>query len=127
MKFIPAPEFAKGAVQAIQSGEGSLEEALALYLGKIAGQRIAPMDFDLDSLPPHLKMNFKVLDPQGRPMAMDRDLPRLQRELGARVQQELSELRSSQWHRDSIRSWDFDDPPEKEIIEAEKKQHRHDP
>src|SRR5262249_20106130 len=53
VKFVPAPDTAKAAFEAIQPGDGSLEEALAVYLGKVAGERIAPVDFDLDSLSPH--------------------------------------------------------------------------
>jgi ATP-dependent helicase HrpA len=113
VKFVPAPEFAKGAVDTIKPGDGSLEEALAAYLGKVAGERIAPVDFDLDSLPPHLKMNFKVLDLEGRPLAMDRNLARLQRELGAQVQKDLARLPQSEWNRDGITSWDFGDPPQR--------------
>jgi len=113
VKFVPAPDTAKTAFETIKPGDGTLDEALAAYLGNLAGERIGPADFDLDSLSPHLKMNFKVIDPQGRPLAMDRDLVRLQRELGAQAQKDLAQVQQSQWIRDGITSWDFPDPPAK--------------
>src|SRR5947208_396868 len=44
-----------------------------------------------DAVPPHLRMNFRVLDDQGRQHAMGRDLAELKRSLGEATKELLQE------------------------------------
>ena len=51
-----------------------------------AGLRVAESDFRLETLPAHLSMNFRVIDPHGRFLAVSRNLAQLRAQLGASAQ-----------------------------------------
>jgi ATP-dependent helicase HrpA len=112
VQFIPAPDVAQRALDKMKLNHGSLLDALAEALGKISGTRVTRNDFDLDTLAEHLKMNFKVVDESGKVLAAGRDLDALRRQLGFEVKQRFNALPQSQWNRDGITRWDFDDLPD---------------
>ena len=51
-------------------------------------------DFKLETLPPHLFMNFRVVDEHGRQLAMGRNLAQLRAELGGQAQQHFQKIAS---------------------------------
>jgi ATP-dependent helicase HrpA len=59
-----------------------LPEALARYIRAEHGFEVPTDALRPDAAPPHLRMNFRVLDEHGRPLATGRDLAQLKRELG---------------------------------------------
>jgi ATP-dependent helicase HrpA len=139
--FIPAPEYAANALKTLKPGDGSLYEALAIYLGRISGADIRSTSFELTSIPAQLFMRFEVVDmsgvgasptqsrlePQARGrgghatkpsiIASGRDLNEIRRELGVRAQADLSKLIDSPWNRDNVTTWDFGDLPERVEIQ----------
>jgi ATP-dependent helicase HrpA len=110
--FVPAPDFADRAFETLTPGDGSLYEALALFLGKQAGEAVPPEAFDPGSLLDHLHMNYLVLDEGGKPMASGRNLDEIRRKLGVKVQASFANVPHPQFHRDDITRWDFGDLPE---------------
>ena len=76
-----------------------------------------PLDaFRPDSAPPHLHMNFRVVDDDGRQLGMGRNLAELKRELGAETEAILQEeTRSSEDER--YTGWTMGDLPELMEIE----------
>jgi ATP-dependent helicase HrpA len=111
--FVPAPDFAETARPAVRTKTGSLLDALADWLGKQSGLKVTRHDFQLDTLPDHLRMNFRVVDANGRQVAMSRDLMELRRKVGGEAQTNFSAGAEAQFHRDHITHWDFGDLPEK--------------
>jgi len=112
VQFVPVPEPARPVLPMLQFGDGSLHEQLAWQLGKIAGQKVSPAGFYADYLPEHLRMNFRIVDEAGRTLTIGRDLEAIRRKLRVELKQTFEELPTSQWHRDGITRWDFDDLPE---------------
>lgn len=110
--FIPAPDFAARAQRMMPTSDrnGSLLEALAGALGKISGLQISPGDFQLDLLPPHLRMNFRVIDVNGKELAISRDLDAIRRDIGGAARSSFA-APSSQFTREKIMRWDFPDLP----------------
>ena len=51
-----------------------------------SGIRVTESDFRLETLPAHLQMNFRVVDPHGRFLAVSRNLAQLRAQLGASAQ-----------------------------------------
>ncbi len=112
--FVPAPDYAQAAFSALRSRRtGSLLEALADYLGKQSGLQVSHHDFQLDTLPEHLRMNFRVVDSAGKEVVMGRDLAELRQKSGVAAQTNFAEGAEKQFHRDGITRWDFGDLPEK--------------
>ncbi|MEW6367180.1 MAG: ATP-dependent RNA helicase HrpA [Acidobacteriota bacterium] len=111
-RFIPAADYARGAYDAIRSSPLSLPEALADYLTRQGFDKVEPADFDLESLTPHLRMQFRVVDEGGREVAAGRDLAEIRRRLGVRRLTPMEILSESPYNRDGIARWDFGDMAE---------------
>ena len=84
--LVPLPEFAAEFAARIQSGSANagrgLVQALAAYIRE-SRNTVVPLDaFRAETLPLHLTMNFKVIDEDGRQLAMGRNLTQLRAELG---------------------------------------------
>ncbi|MCL1634503.1 ATP-dependent RNA helicase HrpA [Luteimonas sp. SX5] len=87
--FVPAPDFARAFVEAHRTADAdAFAGSLARFLRKLTGVEIAAVDFDEASLDPHLRMNLRLLDSDGRMiLAESRDLDELRQHFGARATQ----------------------------------------
>ncbi len=110
--FVPAPAYAQAVLQALTPMDGSLQEGVRRELKRITGVDIPIDAWDAVDLPSHLKMNFKVLDPKGKTLAMGRDLRQLQQRLGGQASAQFESARQQRWERDEVRRWDFGELPE---------------
>ena len=63
-----------------------LENAKARFLGKATGVPMAALDFDETALDPHLRMNLRLAERDGRVLATSRDLDELRRRFGERAE-----------------------------------------
>ncbi|HXV07432.1 MAG TPA: ATP-dependent RNA helicase HrpA [Burkholderiales bacterium] len=110
--FVPAPQYVTAALEALEPGEGPLLPALSEAIRRKTGVQV-PLDvWDVADLPPHLLMNFKVLDDEGRELAMGRDLPALRAQLGVKARRQFSERARAQFERRGLTGWDFGELPE---------------
>ncbi len=116
--FVPAPDVARRAVERLRFGEQSFLKAVATALGELCNEPLSPNAFQLDRLPPHLRMNVRVVDDQGQTMARGRDVEQLQLELGIERQSPFDVWTNSEWHRDGIDRWDFGTLPEDVAVDS---------
>ena len=112
VQFIPAPEVAQAAAGALEFGRGSLLDALAQVLGKRAGMQLNRTAFDVETLPDHLRMNFRVTDAAGKAFAAGRDLEEIRQKLGVKARETFSSMPPTEYHCDRITRWDFGNLPE---------------
>lgn len=111
--FVPVPETAKEVVRRLKFGEGDVEAVLAAELSRIAGERITPEMFEADRLPNHLRMNVRVVDEAGEPLATGRDVPALQQKHGGAASVAFTRSAASgDWHQDGLKDWTWGDLPE---------------
>ena len=88
-RFVPLPENAArlaalmGTPEAF--GHGSLTDALLKQVRAETSLDVKRADFKLDMLPPHLFMNFRVVDEHGRQLGTGRNLGAIKAELGAQA------------------------------------------
>ncbi|MDD4977319.1 MAG: ATP-dependent RNA helicase HrpA [Gallionella sp.] len=83
--LVPVPEFAAGFCRTVHPSATPLLQALARYIRE-QKQLDTPLDaFRLEQLPPHLYMNFRVLDEHGRQLGMSRNFAQLHSELAPRA------------------------------------------
>jgi ATP-dependent helicase HrpA len=113
-ELVPAPNVAREVLAdlAARAGSGSGPEAdgdvrdvLSRELLRLRGVRVIPDDFDLDKLPPHLRITFRVTD-GAKVVASGKDLAALQRQLRPKVRATLS-ARATKLTRTGVTSWDF--------------------
>ncbi len=139
--FVPVPETARAVLTELAKGVGSrfrdtttfeasksvgreidsrpldsadLLTAVAASLSRIAGRPIPREALREDDLPPHLRMNIRVVDAQGKALATDRDLGEIRRQLGQ--QSADVTIDDPGWTRDGITRWDFGDLPERVAV-----------
>ncbi len=84
-------DFAERFAAAAPASDVPLAEALRRFIRDQHGLDVPVDAFRPDSAPPHLHMNFRVLDPDGRQLGVGRDLAALKREHGARTEAVLQE------------------------------------
>ncbi|GAA2026227.1 ATP-dependent RNA helicase HrpA [Catenulispora yoronensis] len=81
VNFVPAPNFAKALRRSLVPNDGPLLEAMARELRAVSGHRVEPTDFDLERVPEHLKMTFRIIDDKGHRLAEGKDLEALKTKL----------------------------------------------
>jgi len=87
--LVPVPEFSAAFCREVPASGLSLLQALARYIRE-QKQLDVPLDaFRLEQLPPHLLMNFRIVDEHGRQLGMSRNFAQLHGELAPRVAHEI--------------------------------------
>jgi ATP-dependent helicase HrpA len=90
-KLGPLEEFAARFCDAVPPSDTPLAAALARYVRETAGLDVPLDSFRPDSAPPHLQMNFRVVDDDGRQLGMGRSLAALKAEFSGRTEALLQE------------------------------------
>ena len=88
--FAPAPDHARAVLARLQAGTEPLLDGLERELGRMRDVVIPRDAWELDRLPEHLTVTFRVLDERGREVARGTDLEKLRRELAPKVREELA-------------------------------------
>ncbi|MEO8717429.1 MAG: ATP-dependent RNA helicase HrpA [Burkholderiales bacterium] len=90
-KLGPLDEFAEAFAARMQPCDTPLTQVLARHIREELNLDV-PLDaFRPDSAPPHLHMNFLVIDEHGRQLGMGRNLAQLKQELAAHTTQVLQQ------------------------------------
>jgi len=108
------PEAVAKALPLLDRGHGSLHAQLAAALLRTAGVEVPRDAFREDQLPPHLRMNFLLLDDADKVIARSRSLAELRGRHAGASQQEYA--RQSQL-TSGARSWEFGELPEQQHVE----------
>ena len=110
--FVPVPQVVTTCLEILDADSGPLTEALSQTLFAKIGVDVPPDAWDVADLPPHLLMNFRVIDEKEHEIATGRDLPALRNQLGVKARRTFSETASSAFERKGSVTWDFDELPE---------------
>ncbi|WP_344878428.1 ATP-dependent RNA helicase HrpA [Zhihengliuella alba] len=83
--FVPAPDVARQAVEALardfDPADDELEPSLELALRRLRGEIVPPGSWNWEAVPPHLKPTFQVIGDGGRVLGADKNLALLQERL----------------------------------------------
>ena len=110
--FVPAPEFAASCHVAMSPRDGPLPAALTARLKSMTGIDVPADAWNITGLPVHLRMNFRIVDGEGRTVANARDIDALRRELGREARDNFTAHARHGLERRGITSWDFGTLPE---------------
>ena len=100
--YVPAPDFARAFFQARQpsprtananeQGEAdSMVGELARFLTRSTGAPVRTVDFDEAELDPHLRMNFRLCERDGKVLAVSRDLADLREKFGVAAERAFAQ------------------------------------
>ncbi len=106
-ELVPAPNVAREILADLdgKAPGADIRDTMSRELLRLRGVRVPPDAFDLDKLPPHLRLTFRVLD-GGKVVASGKDLAALQRQLRPKVRATLS-ARATALARTGVTAWDF--------------------
>ena len=116
VNFVPAPDYADSALKSLRIGEGNLLEQLSARLSAMSGTDVPVSAWDTDSLPDYLRMNFSIVDAEGKTLSAGRDLTSLKRELGDAAARQVATSLKSEFDRRHVVTWDFGDLPERQEV-----------
>ncbi|HEX7048166.1 MAG TPA: ATP-dependent RNA helicase HrpA [Gammaproteobacteria bacterium] len=116
--FVPAPDFARAAVESMPFAEGNLHEQLAKQLTRMSGNVIEPEVFHGLDIPAHLLMKFRLRDANGNELASGADLSELQQRYAAQATQQVRGLDSAEWPEIEGTDWIFGEMPDVTEITA---------
>lgn len=109
-EFVPLDRTVSRIMDDLRDRDGPLLDALQAWILKQYSLRLPPDAWPTE-LPPHLTMQFVVIDDDGTELARGRDLDTLKRQVGARVEAATPARTETQWNRGGIVEWDFGDLP----------------
>ncbi|MGR9086650.1 MAG: ATP-dependent RNA helicase HrpA [Gammaproteobacteria bacterium] len=110
--FVPVPETVKQCLAIEPDFKGSLYEWLGNRLRKLTGEAIPLNAWNPDQLPDHLKMNFRVIDDQGKLLDYGRDLKALQAKYAVTAGDSFDQFAADELNYTGCIQWAFDDLPE---------------
>lgn len=95
-RLVPLPDYADAFIADVNErsafGSGSLVDALLKSVRDKTQLDVKRNDFKLEQLPPHLFMNFRVVDEHGRQLGTGRNLASLKAELGGQARSAFQAL-----------------------------------
>ncbi|NCA68829.1 MAG: ATP-dependent RNA helicase HrpA [Sphingobacteriia bacterium] len=115
--LVPVPDTAARLAAVLEPSERPLTRAIAEQLAVTQGVHIPEDAWDLQSVPAHLRMKVRLVDEQGRALALDEDPLRLRRRFGQAGQVRFAQIPDQALERTGITRWDFGDLPEQVELE----------
>ncbi len=109
--FVPAPNYADACFTTISPDQGKLTDAIEKQLLRMTGVRLPEGSWTFESLPIHLRMNFKILNNKGKVLKQGRDLTALKAQLQGKVKESIQSVAEKGIERKDIIEWDFEKIP----------------
>ncbi|MFP3907686.1 MAG: ATP-dependent RNA helicase HrpA, partial [Acidimicrobiales bacterium] len=88
-RLVPVPDTVQDLLRRLDPGAGSLTAALRDEVAALTGEAVRRDWFDLDQVPGHLRVSFRVHDDRGDTLAVDKDLEALRHRLHAQVREAI--------------------------------------
>ncbi|NUK03035.1 ATP-dependent RNA helicase HrpA [Streptomyces lunaelactis] len=88
--YVPAPNYAKAFLERAVPLQEPITATLARELQRMVGVPVTADDFDLDRMPDHLRITFRIVDERRKNLAEDKDLEALKLQLRPKARQALS-------------------------------------
>jgi ATP-dependent helicase HrpA len=103
--FVPAPDTARAVLAGIDPDGEPLLAAVQRELRRRSGVLVPVDAFDLDKLPPHLRVTFAVEAADGTELARGKNLKALQQRLAAPARNAVARAVAGDLERTGLRSW----------------------
>jgi len=107
--LVPVPQVASELLRDLRPGREPLLDALSHELER-RGVQVPREAWEVEKLPPHLRMRFRVEDRQGEVVAEGEDLDALREAVKPRLREQLAAAAPS-LERSGCRAWAFDTLP----------------
>jgi ATP-dependent helicase HrpA len=109
-KLGPATNVSAEIARELSFAKGRFLDEVATAISRKIGERVKPESFDVDKLPPHLRLLVRIVDDRGKPVAASRSLAEIRERIG-RPAEIPATPELAAWGRKGIVKWDFDPLP----------------
>lgn len=116
-QVVPIPDWVDAALEALTPGQTYMTEALGEFLRRRTGVRLSEDDWHVEQLPPHLIMNIRVLNHDGKVLGEGRDIDALIARFERQAEEGAAALADSRQPRTGLTAW-----PSKRIPERERRE-----
>ncbi|EPL9568077.1 ATP-dependent RNA helicase HrpA [Providencia rettgeri] len=111
--FVPAPNYASAFLERVSEPEGNVLDKLEKELRRMTGVTVDRDAWQLDQLPVHLKMTYRVIGEKNKTVAEGQDLDVLKNNLKEKVQETLSEVIDDGIEQSGLHIWSFGELPQR--------------
>lgn len=115
--FIPVPDYADACLKVMTPSDKPLTRQLSEQLQQMTGVYIPEDAWQETELEKHLRMNFQVLDEQGRALAEGRELHELKKQYGGQGDSRFHPSGETGLERQGVTDWDFGPLPRSVTLE----------
>jgi ATP-dependent helicase HrpA len=115
--FVPVPDYAEACLREMPPRGRPLHQVLGERLKAMSGVHIPESAWQEAELPPYLRMQVKVVDSDGKPLEIGRELNRLKLAYATEAGSSHRQLCAPELERRGIRQWDFGTLPASLSIE----------
>lgn len=110
--FVPAPNYAEAFLERAKPFEMSLLDSLERELRRMTGVTVQRDSWQLDMIPDHLKITYRVVDDKNKTLAEGPDLQALKQKLKGKVQETLSAVADDGIEQSGLHLWSFGSLPD---------------
>lgn len=111
--FVPAPNYAEAFLGRAVPFELPLLESMERELRRMTGVTVSREDWQLEQIPEHLKMTFRVVDDKNKLLSEGNSLTALKSGLKEQVQKTLSSVADDGIEQSNLHVWSFGALPER--------------
>ncbi len=111
--FVPAPNYAQAFMERVPQPQSTLLDSFERELRRMTGVTVSRDDWQLEQVPDHLKMTFRVAGEKNRTIAEGKDLAALKVRLKEKVQETLSAVADDGIEQSGLHIWSFGELPER--------------
>jgi ATP-dependent helicase HrpA len=107
--YVPAPDFGRAFFEAFpRPSADDIRGELARFLSRATGVAVTAIDFDESALEPHLRMNLRLREREGKVLAESRDLDSLRMRFGERAGQAFAARAGRELAAEGLREFPMD-------------------
>lgn len=110
--FVPAPNYAEAFLERAKPFEMSLLDSLERELRRMTRVTVSRDSWQLDMIPDHLKITYRVVDDKNKTLAEGPDLQALKQKLKGKVQETLSAVADDGIEQSGLHIWSFGSLPD---------------
>lgn len=110
--FVPAPDYADAFLGRTQALEQPLLDSLEREFRRMSGVTIEREAWQLEQIPDHLKITFRIIDGHKKSLAEGKSLSELQVQLKGKVRETLSKVADVGLEQQGLTEWSFGELPQ---------------
>jgi len=116
-QMVPVPEYVDKVLARIKAEDVSLLEVLSRQLRAVAGVTIELDSWQPEQLDDFYRMNFCIVDEQGKPLGQGRNLEKILDNFKEHASDTLEQQTQSRFKAENIIQWDFGELPKQHLFE----------